>query len=188
MPRHGYRGLNITYPYKQAIIAYLDVLSPNAEAVGSVNTVVFREGRRSGHNTDLWGFAERSRRSWATSARNRSCCSVPGGAGAAVAHALLECGVGRLLISDPEAPRARARGAAAASVRRRTGGRRRMRPPTPRRRGRHGQRHARRHGSPAGDADRQPTRSDPAMWVADIIYFPIETEFLRAARAKAAAR
>ena len=54
----GYAGLNITYPYKQAIIGLLDELSAEAEHIGAVNTVKFASGRRVGHNTDVVGFAE----------------------------------------------------------------------------------------------------------------------------------
>ncbi len=50
----GFRGLNITHPCKQSVIPLLDELSENAAAIGAVNTVVFRDGRRIGHNTDCW--------------------------------------------------------------------------------------------------------------------------------------
>ena len=58
----GLAGLNITHPCKQSVIAHLDELSPQARDLGAVNTVVFRNGKRSGHNTDWWGFAESFRR------------------------------------------------------------------------------------------------------------------------------
>src|SRR5215211_1485412 len=53
----GYDGLNITHPCKQLVIEHLDELSPDAEALGAVNTVVLRDGRAVGHNTDWSGFA-----------------------------------------------------------------------------------------------------------------------------------
>ena len=85
----GYCGLNITHPCKQAVIPYLHELSDDARTIGAVNTVVFHKGRRIGHNTDCWGFAEALR----TSAQNLPLnCVVQlgaGGAGAAVAHAML---------------------------------------------------------------------------------------------------
>ena len=56
--RMGFNGLNITYPCKQAIIPLLDELSDDARQLGAVNTVVFKDGRSYGHNTDWWGFAE----------------------------------------------------------------------------------------------------------------------------------
>lgn len=52
----GLRGLNVTVPYKQAVIQYLDELDPLAAAVGAVNTVVIKEGRTRGYNTDVAGF------------------------------------------------------------------------------------------------------------------------------------
>jgi shikimate dehydrogenase len=55
--RMGYNGLNITYPCKQAVIPLLDELSDDARALGAVNTVLFKDGKRIGHNTDWSGFA-----------------------------------------------------------------------------------------------------------------------------------
>lgn len=52
----GFVGCNVTMPYKRAIIAHLDELSPAAELMGAVNTVVFEEGKAIGHNTDGAGF------------------------------------------------------------------------------------------------------------------------------------
>ena len=50
-------GLNVTIPYKQLVIPYLDELSPEAEAVGAVNTIKILAGKRTGYNTDVFGFA-----------------------------------------------------------------------------------------------------------------------------------
>jgi shikimate dehydrogenase len=52
----GFAGLNITHPCKQAVIPFLHDLSPESQAIGALNTVVFRDGRRFGHNTDWTGF------------------------------------------------------------------------------------------------------------------------------------
>jgi shikimate dehydrogenase len=52
------RGLNVTIPYKETIISHLDELSPNATAIGAVNTVHFKNGRAIGHNTDVIGFRD----------------------------------------------------------------------------------------------------------------------------------
>src|SRR5689334_11789008 len=54
--REGYAGLNITFPCKQSVIPLLTDLSDDAKALGAVNTVVLRDGKRTGHNTDWWGF------------------------------------------------------------------------------------------------------------------------------------
>ena len=56
--RDGLRGLNVTHPCKQLVVAELDELSPEAAALGAVNTVVLRDGRLVGHNTDSSGFQE----------------------------------------------------------------------------------------------------------------------------------
>ncbi|HEY4297170.1 MAG TPA: shikimate dehydrogenase, partial [Paraburkholderia sp.] len=53
--RMGFDGLNITYPCKQAVIPLLDELSDDARALGAVNTVLFKDGKRIGHNTDWSG-------------------------------------------------------------------------------------------------------------------------------------
>jgi shikimate dehydrogenase len=104
--RSGFTGLNITYPCKQAVIPLLDELSPEARAIGAVNTVVFKNGRRIGHNTDCLGFAEGFRRGLGDVARRRVVQMGAGGAGAAVAHALLGEGVAELVIFDVDAGRA----------------------------------------------------------------------------------
>ncbi|MGB0904048.1 MAG: shikimate dehydrogenase, partial [Mangrovicoccus sp.] len=54
----GFAGCNITFPFKVEVIALLDELDENAKAVGAVNTVVFRNGRRIGYNTDHSGYSE----------------------------------------------------------------------------------------------------------------------------------
>lgn len=52
----GYDGLNITHPCKQTVIPHLDALDTQAAALGAVNTIVFRDGLATGHNTDVTGF------------------------------------------------------------------------------------------------------------------------------------
>ena len=94
--RMGFTGLNITHPCKQAVIPFLDELSEDARALGAVNTVVLRDRRRIGHNTDWWGFAEGFRRGLPDVRRERVVQLGAGGAGAAVAHAALTLGVDRL--------------------------------------------------------------------------------------------
>ena len=98
--RAGYAGLNVTYPYKTAVMELLDDLSDAARLVGAVNTVVFRDGRRRGHNTDFWGFAESVRRGLPGAALDRVLLVGAGGAGAAIAHALRTLGTRVLLIAD----------------------------------------------------------------------------------------
>ncbi|MCT5618186.1 shikimate dehydrogenase, partial [Pseudomonas aeruginosa] len=77
----GFTGLNVTFPCKQAIIPLLDELSAEARGIGAVNTVVLRDGRRIGHNTDCLGFAEGFRRGLADAPRQRVVQMGAGGAG-----------------------------------------------------------------------------------------------------------
>jgi shikimate dehydrogenase len=104
--RMNFTGLNITFPCKQAIIPLLDELSPEARGIGAVNTVVLKDGRRIGHNTDCLGFAEGFRRGLKGVAVERVVQMGAGGAGAAVAHALLSEGVQQLSIFDVDIRRA----------------------------------------------------------------------------------
>jgi len=102
----GFVGLNITHPYKIEILQYLDDLSDNARKLGAVNTVVFREGKRIGHNTDYSGFAASYRLALGDAAKDRVLLLGAGGAGVAVGFALLECGIRELLIYDADSARA----------------------------------------------------------------------------------
>ncbi|MGH1411912.1 MAG: shikimate dehydrogenase [Pelagimonas sp.] len=96
----GYSGLNITHPYKQAVVGLLDQLSPTAEQVGAVNTVVFEGETRIGHNTDCPGFAAGFQEGLPDASLNTAVVVGAGGAGFAVANALLDLGVKELLICD----------------------------------------------------------------------------------------
>lgn len=106
--RMGFTGLNITFPAKQAVIPLLDELSDEARGIGAVNTVLFKNGRRIGHNTDALGFAEGFGRGLPDVARRHVVQMGAGGAGAAVAHALLAEGVQRLEIFEVDPTRAQA--------------------------------------------------------------------------------
>jgi shikimate dehydrogenase len=182
--RFGFAGLNITHPCKQTVIPLLDELSPDATALGAVNTVVLEGGRRVGHNTDWWGFAESFRRELADVRRDRIVLFGAGGAGAAVAHALLTLGAGDVAIVDTEETRARG---LAEALRDRFGADRARACPNV------SAAMARADGAvnatPLGMAKYpgMPVPPDllrPDLWVADIVYFPLETELLRQARAR----
>src|SRR5690606_16644514 len=54
----GLEGLNVTIPYKQSVIPYLDELEPGCEAIGAVNTIKIDNGKLTGFNTDYYGFKE----------------------------------------------------------------------------------------------------------------------------------
>jgi shikimate dehydrogenase len=106
--QRGFTGLNVTYPSKQAVIPLLHELSPEARALHSVNTVLFRGGRRIGHNTDWWGFAESFRREMADVNPGRVVLVGAGGAGAAVGYAMLKSGTQELTVHDMDRSRASA--------------------------------------------------------------------------------
>ncbi|WP_313652141.1 shikimate dehydrogenase [Pseudomonas soli] len=181
--RTGFSGLNITYPFKQAILPLLDELSDEARGIGAVNTVVLRDGRRVGHNTDCLGFAEGLRRGLPGVARRRVVQLGAGGAGAAVAHALLAEGVEQLHVFELDPARAQA---LVDNLTQRFGAGRAMLGSDL------GETLAGADGlvntTPVGMAKLPGTPLPPALlharlWVAEIIYFPLETELLRQARA-----
>lgn len=97
----GYDGLNITHPVKQATVALVDGVSPQVRAIGALNTVLVRDGRTIGHNTDVTGFHRSFADGLAGADRDRIVLIGAGGAGTAVAHALVELGVRTLLVVDP---------------------------------------------------------------------------------------
>lgn len=104
--RMGFKGLNITHPAKQAVIPLLTELSDEARAIGAVNTVVLKEGRRIGYNTDAWGFGQGLRRGLPNAPMQRVAQLGAGGAGAAVGYALLKLGARDLAIHDRDLGRA----------------------------------------------------------------------------------
>jgi shikimate dehydrogenase len=178
----GFAGLNITYPCKQAVVPLLDALSPVAQAMGAVNTVVNQGGRLVGHNTDgsgwAWGFSR------ALPGADLGCVVLlgAGGAGSAIADAVLRLGANRLRIVDVDHARAQA---LAGSLNARHGPRASAHADAaPALDGATGLIHA----TPTGMA-KLPGLPIPAnllrapMWVSEIVYFPIETQLLGAARA-----
>jgi shikimate dehydrogenase len=181
--RMGFAGLNITHPGKQAVIPLLDELSPDATALGAVNTVVLRNGKRRGENTDCWGYAEGFRRNMAGAALGRVVQLGAGGAGAAVAHALLSLGVRQLTIQDVEP--ARASGLADSLAARFGAGRV---APSADLAAAMAAADGLVHCTPTGMAAHPglPLPAGllrPALWVSEIVYFPRETALLRAGRA-----
>jgi shikimate dehydrogenase len=174
----GLRGLNVTHPCKQVVIQDLDELSPEAEALGAVNTIVF-DAHTVGYNTDSRGFQEAFQRRLAGARTERVVVLGAGGAGAAVGHAMLAARAGQVTILDVERERAdelaERLGAASAAadlselpeVLARADGLI--------------------HATPTG-MEGHPGSSVPAallnprMWVADIVYMPVQTQLLRDAR------
>jgi quinate/shikimate dehydrogenase (NAD+) len=181
--RMGFAGLNITHPCKQLVLPLLHELSPDARALGAVNTVVLKDRRRIGHNTDWFGFAESFRRGLPEVARDRVVQLGAGGAGSAVAHAALTVGVRHLTIIDVEPHRATT---VANGLNTRFGAGRATAGIDP------AAAIAAADGlintTPMGMASHPglplpAALLRPALWVAEIVYFPLETALLHAARA-----
>lgn len=98
----GFAGVNVTFPYKEAVVPLLDELSPDARAIGAVNTVVVREGRLIGYNTDASGFKRAVESFVATSHRGPIALIGAGGVGKAIAFALANLGIAELAIFDAD--------------------------------------------------------------------------------------
>jgi shikimate dehydrogenase len=181
----GYRGVNVTYPFKQAVIAHLGALAPEARAIGAVNTVVVEAEGLSGHNTDCWGFAESVRQGLGPVETDRVVQVGAGGAGAAVAQALAELGARQIDIVDVDMAKAQqlAQQVAAANGIVARGVKPETLPEI--------------IGRAAGVVNATPVGMEklpglpfdpqllaPTQWVADIIYFPRETDLIRQARGR----
>lgn len=178
----GFDGFNVTHPAKQAIIPLLDAVDPDAAAIGAVNTVRIVDGAATGFNTDAIGFAEGIRRGLPGAAMQSVVQLGAGGAGAATAQSILRLGAGRLAVFDADPLRAQAL--------------------TDRLAAHFGEERVHRttdlaaamasadgliHATPTGMAEHPglPLPADllrPELWVAEIVYFPLETELLRTAR------
>jgi len=182
----GFQGFNVTHPFKQQVIPLLDRIAPEAAAIGAVNTVVYEDGRTpratAGHNTDCWGFAESFRQGLDGVPRRSVVQFGAGGAGAAVAHALLQLGAESLTLIDTDPARAEA---LAAHMRKAWNSDRVQ--ATTKVADALGWTDGIVNTTPVGMA-KYPGMPFPAEmlrrqhWVAEIIYFPEETELLRVAR------
>jgi shikimate dehydrogenase len=183
--RAGFAGVNVTHPCKQVVVEHLDELSPVARTLGAVNTVVFSDGRRHGHNTDGSGFRRGFIEGLAGAALDRVVVLGAGGAGAAVAYALLALGSQRLTVIDVEPERAVE---LAQTLERHFGaGRADAAPMDELEAGLHAA-DGLAHATPTGMAAHPgppfpPEWLQSAPWVAEVVYRPLETELLRAARA-----
>ena len=180
----GYDGLNVTHPCKQLVIDHLDELSPDAAALGAVNTVVLRDGHAVGHNTDWSGFARSFDRGLPDAPLTDVVLLGAGGAGAAVAHALLTLGTGRLTILDVDQWRARGLATALSD---RFGPGRAIGGASDDLAGALATADGLVHATPTGMAAHPglPLPVEllrPDLWVADIVYRPLETALVRAAR------
>ena len=178
--RQGYSGVNITFPYKQAVIPLLDGISEEARAIGAVNTVVMAGGKLTGHNTDGPGWGWGFRRALPGADMSRVVLLGAGGAGSACADAVLRLGARELVIVDREPERSvelaarmnaihGARCSASADLAQALAGASGLI-----------------HATPMGMAKMpgQPVPQGllrPGLWVSEIVYVPLDTELLRGA-------
>lgn len=182
LSREGYCGVNVTYPFKAAVMPLLDSIDDGAVLVGAVNTVAMRDDRLVGYNTDMIGFRDSFARGLPGASLSRVLQLGAGGAGAAVASALLSLGARRLEIADVQRDRAEALAerlsqrfeqahvVAAGVESLDTRGLSGVVNATPMGMASH-------PGSPL-----DPSQLRPDMWVVDVVYFPLETLLLRQAQ------
>jgi len=180
--RLGFDGLNITHPFKQAVVPFLDELSEDAEDLGAVNTVLFRGGRMLGRNTDWSGYSSAFQSVLPDAIHDRAVLVGAGGAGVAVGYGLLRQGAEHVAIVDTEEERAA--GVTERLARRFGNGRvsiaydvaealddaRGVVNATP----------VGMLGHPGSALPADLLRSD--LWVSDVVYFPLETELVATAR------
>ena len=180
----GFDALNITHPCKQLVIPYLDALDDEAAALGAVNTVIFEADRTVGYNTDAPGFALGFREGLPDAATQSVTLMGAGGAGAAVGHALLDLGAEHLTIVDLDVDRAAGLagdlGARHRQARVEASAFDKVSILLPHSDGVV-------HCTPTGMADHPGLPFDkellhPGLWVADIVYRPLNTALLTAAR------
>ena len=178
----GFAGINVTYPCKQAVMPLLDALSEEARTIGAVNTVVRDGGRLVGHNTDGSGWSWGFRRALPRADLSRVVLLGAGGAGSACADAVLRLGAERLIIVDKDGPRAAdlamrlnghfsgSRASASPDVAAALDGATGLIQATP-------------AGMVKMPGIPLPERLlRPEMWVSEIVYMPLETPLLKAAR------
>jgi shikimate dehydrogenase len=181
--RLGFAGVNVTFPYKEAVLDLLNELSPTASAIGAVNAVLIRDGRLVGHNTDTTGFARAAAGLVTDSGRGSVAVIGAGGVGKAIVFALAGLGVAEIRIFDADRTRAdrlaahlgaTGRIVVAASVEDALSGAAGLVNATP--------------------VGMLPSRDTPVpaallhdrLWVADAVYSPLWTPLLTAARTKGA--
>jgi shikimate dehydrogenase len=175
----GYDGLNITHPCKQLVLSHLDGLDATAEKLGAVNTVVLHDNRVVGYNTDTTGFARAVETGLPDVTLDRVVLIGAGGAGAACAHALVTLGAKHIDVFDREPARAAAL-AGQLGDRASAGGRLASALSTA-----DGLVHATPTGMNAHPGLPLPGELlDPRLWVADVVYRPLNTPLVRTARAR----
>ena len=182
--RLGFDGLNVTHPFKQAVVPLLDELSEDAADLGAVNTVVFRDGRRLGRNTDWSGYGRAFRRVLPDAVEDRVVLVGAGGAGVAVGYGLLEQGAEHVWVLDADRDRA---DACVVRLAKRFGDDRvsvagALEPALADDRGLVNATPVGMIGHPGMSVPGRLVRQD--LWVSDVVYFPLETELVALARAR----
>jgi len=182
--RLGFDGLNVTHPFKQAVVPLLDELSEDAADLGAVNTVVFRDGRRLGRNTDWSGYSRAFRHALPDAVGDRVVLVGAGGAGVAVGYGLLHQGAEHVAVVDTDRQRADEcvvrlakrfgddRVTVATSLATALDDAQGLVNATP----------VGMHGHPGSPVPVDLLRGD--LWVSDVVYFPLETELVSVARAR----
>jgi shikimate dehydrogenase len=182
--RLGFDGLNVTHPFKQAVLPLLDELSDDAADLGAVNTVVFHDGRRLGRNTDWSGYGAAFRAALPDAVDDRVVVVGAGGAGAAVGYGLLDQGAEHVAVLDADADRAHDcavrlakrygddRVSAVSDLARAIADAHGVVNATP----------VGMNGHPGTSVAADLLRPD--LWVSDVVYFPLETELIALARAR----
>ena len=112
----GYRGLNITYPYKERVVPLLTVADPRIARLGAINTVLFTAEGPLGYNTDFSGFIAAYKHVRGAEPAGTVCMVGAGGVGKAVAFGLLELGLQELRLVERDLPKAEMLAAALRSV------------------------------------------------------------------------
>ncbi|KJC61475.1 shikimate dehydrogenase [Bradyrhizobium sp. LTSPM299] len=181
--RLGFAGVNVTFPYKEAVVDWLDDLAPDARAIGAVNTIVVDGTRLVGHNTDATGFRRAIEPLLATTPSGAIALVGAGGVGKAIAFALAGLGVGDIRIFDADGVKAaqlagqlqdRATVRCVTSIEAALDGAAGLVNATP-------------VGMlPSRDTPVPEALLHPAMWVADAVYTPLWTPLLTSAKAKGA--
>jgi shikimate dehydrogenase len=186
----GFSGVNVTFPYKEQVIAHLDEVAEQARQIGAVNTIVIGpDGKKTGHNTDRIGFRIGFEEELGLDAA-KGCAALllgAGGAGKAVAWAMIDLGVQRLYIFDTDAAKA---ASLAADINRISGSSICQGVSNP----------AEVADTVAGIVNATPIGMlgfpgmaidealiAPSHWVADIVYTPLMTELIQKARQKGCA-
>lgn len=180
----GLRGVNVTYPFKEAVVPLITISDPEVARIGSVNTVVFGSKGPQGYNTDYTGFVAAYRARFADRAPGRVALVGTGGVGRAIAFALLALGARELRLVDRDVSKAKSLGRVLASfapgdvditttddVEAAVPGADGIINATP-------------LGMAGNPGSAVPARLlDGCHWAFDAVYTPVETEFVRAAGA-----